>query len=90
MSYLISCIFMKGATQLGPCAVGRETKEFCAPHARHEECHCGDGDSGWKSLSDCVLYYEKKEARICGNINNNKTTKRALGALARFSNSIPM
>lgn len=90
MSYLISCIFMKGATQLGPCAVGRETKGFRAPHARHEGCHCGDGDSGWKSLSDCVLYYEKKEARIWRNINNNKTTKQALDALARFGNSIPM
>ena len=30
MSYLISCIFMKGATQLGPCSMERENKE-CSP-----------------------------------------------------------
>lgn len=31
MSYLISCIFMKGATQLGPCAMERENKKRSAP-----------------------------------------------------------
>jgi hypothetical protein len=41
MSYLIPCIFMKGTTQLGPCAVERENKECSAPNPRHEKCHCG-------------------------------------------------
>lgn len=59
MSYLISCIFMKGATQLGPCAVGRENKEFSTPHAGHEECHCGDDGPDWKSLSDCIFILKR-------------------------------
>ena len=61
MSYLISCIFMKGATQLGPCSVERGNKEPSTPHPRHEECHCGDEEPRWKSLSDCILYFEKRE-----------------------------
>lgn len=60
MSYLILCIFMKGATQLGPCAVERENKEYSTPHPRHEECHCEDEEPDWKSLSDCTLYFEKR------------------------------
>lgn len=60
MSYLISCIFMKGATQLGPCAVERENKERSIPHPRHEECHCEDEEPDWKSLSDCILYFETR------------------------------
>lgn len=42
MSYLISCIFMKGATQLGPCSMERENKECSTPNSGHEKCHCGD------------------------------------------------
>ena len=61
MSYLISCIFMKGTTQLGPCSVERGNKEPSTPHPRHEECHCGDEEPRWKSLSDCILYFEKRE-----------------------------
>lgn len=82
MSYLISCIFMKGATQLGPCAVGREKKEFSTPHARHEECHCGEDEPDWKSLSDCILYCEKRRMQFV------ETTKQASGTLAKLSSSI--
>ena len=45
MSYLTSCIFMKGATQLGPCSMERENKEGSTPNSRHEKCHCGDEES---------------------------------------------
>lgn len=42
MSYLISCIFMKVATQLGPYFMERGNKEYPTPNPRHEKCHCGD------------------------------------------------
>ena len=74
MSYLISCIFMKGATQLGPCAVEKENKEWSAPHPRHEECHCGDEEPAWKSLSDCILHLEKREIEFAEKTKDNKTS----------------
>ena len=72
MSYLISCIFMKGATQLGPCAVERENKEGPTPHPRHEECHCGDEEPDWKSLSDCILRFENQKEVRTYNHNYHK------------------
>lgn len=56
MSYLISCIFMKGATQLGPWAVEKENKEVPTPHPRHEEWHCGD-EPAWKKLKRVYLLF---------------------------------
>lgn len=60
MSYLISCIFMKGATQLGPYSMERENKECSTPNSGHEKCHCGDEEPDWESWSDYSVYFEKK------------------------------
>lgn len=84
MSYLISCIFMKGATQLGPCAVERENKECSTPHPRHEECHCGDKEPDWKSLNDCILHFEKRRYVFA----KTTTTTQTLATPTKLNNSI--
>lgn len=72
----------EGSHTAGTMRCGEGKERVLYPHARHEECHCGEEEPDWKSLSDCILYCEKRRMQFV------ETTKQASGALAKLSSSI--
>lgn len=87
MSYLISCIFMKGATQLGPCAVEKENKELSTPTPGMKN-GIVEMSLPRKSLSDCIFYFERREIEFAGATKGNTASFGYKGQAVQLNSDV--